>query len=482
MTRIMPFRARPTIKMAVAPGAGAAAASADDAEESATESAASAAAALVSQTASAASAAAALVSETNAETAETNAETAQAAAEAAQAAAEAAQTAAETAETNAETAETNAETAETNAETAQAAAETARDLAQNYAAALRGTSTTSLSIGTGSKVFTTQASKQWALGERLRAASDDGVKIMEGEVTDYTGTALTLDVDYVEDSGTHADWNISITGARGSEGAPGSMSGPVSAVVGNFAAFDDISGTSVDDSGYAPDDFATAAQGTLAGTAVQPARQVISGAGLTGGGDLSADRTLAVGAGTGIVVNADDVAVDIGKQTIWVPASAMIGRTTNGAVVGSVEATTNKNMWKTLDFDSATQEFAQFTVAFPKSWNEGTVTFVPYWSHPSTTTNFGVVFGLAGVAMSDSDPWDVAFGTAQTSTDTGGTTDDVFVGPESAAITIAGTPAVGDIVQFQINRTVADGSDTMAVDARLIGVKVLFTINALKDD
>lgn len=39
-------------------------------------------------------------------------------------------------------------------------------------------------------------------------------------------------------------------------------------------------------------------------------RQVISGAGLTGGGDLSADRTLAVGAGSGITVNADDVALD----------------------------------------------------------------------------------------------------------------------------------------------------------------------------
>ena len=39
-------------------------------------------------------------------------------------------------------------------------------------------------------------------------------------------------------------------------------------------------------------------------------RQIISGAGLTGGGDLSADRTLAVGAGTGITVNADDVALD----------------------------------------------------------------------------------------------------------------------------------------------------------------------------
>jgi hypothetical protein len=43
---------------------------------------------------------------------------------------------------------------------------------------------------------------------------------------------------------------------------------------------------------------------------VASTRQVISGSGLTGGGDLSADRTLVVGAGTGITVNADDVAVD----------------------------------------------------------------------------------------------------------------------------------------------------------------------------
>jgi hypothetical protein len=43
---------------------------------------------------------------------------------------------------------------------------------------------------------------------------------------------------------------------------------------------------------------------------VTTGRLITSGAGLTGGGDLSADRTLAVGAGTGILVNADDVALD----------------------------------------------------------------------------------------------------------------------------------------------------------------------------
>jgi len=170
-----------------------------------------------------------------------------------------------------------------------------------------------------------------------------------------------------------------------------------------------------------------------------------------------------------------------GRETIYIPARGMDPRTTNGAAAGTAEMTTNKNMFSTLDFDAATQEFAQFEIHMPKSWNLGTITFEPNWSHPSTTTNFGVVWALQAVALSNDDAGDVAFGTEQTSTDTGGTTNDRYIGPESAAITVGGTPAAGDIVQFQIKRNVADGSDNMAVDARLHGIRVFFTTNASTD-
>jgi hypothetical protein len=52
------------------------------------------------------------------------------------------------------------------------------------------------------------------------------------------------------------------------------------------------------------------------GATIWTARALIAGAGLTGGGDLSADRTFAVGAGTGITVNADDVALTVPVQVI----------------------------------------------------------------------------------------------------------------------------------------------------------------------
>jgi hypothetical protein len=172
--------------------------------------------------------------------------------------------------------------------------------------------------------------------------------------------------------------------------------------------------------------------------------------------------------------------IGIGKQTVWVPAAAMTSRTTNGAASGTTESTTNKVMNKTLDFDTTTQEFAQFTIAFPKGWNESTVTFIPFWTAASGSG--GVVWGLQGVALSNDDAIDTAFGTAQTSTDTLITALDVHVGPESSAITIAGTPAEGDICYFQINRTVSDGSDTLGVDAKLIGIQLLYTINSNVDD
>lgn len=64
--------------------------------------------------------------------------------------------------------------------------------------------------------------------------------------------------------------------------------------------------------GGAPSEFnhLTNAQVTLVNNSVQNTRQVIAGAGLTGGGDLSSDRTFNVVAGDGsITVGADSIAV-----------------------------------------------------------------------------------------------------------------------------------------------------------------------------
>lgn len=78
-----------------------------------------------------------------------------------------------------------------------------------------GTSTTSLVIGTGSKVFTTQAGLAYTNGARVRASSAANTSNwMEGLAT-YSGTTLTMTSDKTNGSGTLADWSFNIAGAPG---------------------------------------------------------------------------------------------------------------------------------------------------------------------------------------------------------------------------------------------------------------------------
>ncbi len=170
-----------------------------------------------------------------------------------------------------------------------------------------------------------------------------------------------------------------------------------------------------------------------------------------------------------------------GKETMWVPASAMYGATTNGADAQQVETTATRPDLKVLDFDKDTDEFAQFSVAFPKSWNEGTVTYQVYWSPGSTNTG-DCIFGLQGVACADNDTIDVAYGTAVNVTDAGiGTVEDQQISSESGAVTIAGSPAAGEITYFQLFRDANAGGDTFTADARVIGVRIFFTTDAAND-
>mgnify|MGYP003682284455 FL=1 len=169
------------------------------------------------------------------------------------------------------------------------------------------------------------------------------------------------------------------------------------------------------------------------------------------------------------------------KETIWVPAAAMYPSTTNPcADLAQVETTALRPDLKCLDFATGADEFAQFAVAFPKSWNEGTVTYQPFWTVTGTNTGT-VTWQLGGITASNDDSINTAFGTliATTALAHSGTSNDLMVSAESSAVTIAGSPAAGDLVFFQINRDIS--ADNQSGDARLLGVKLFFTTDASND-
>src|SRR6266446_873143 len=119
----------------------------------------------------------------------------------------------------------------------------------------QATSTTSLTIGTGSKTLTVQASKaffvnQWVLIQETSNSANQ----MLGQITAYGGTSLTVSVTATGGSGTHADWTIVLTNSPAAAGyqppvGSGNVAGPGSSTAGHVATFADTTGKVLADGG-----------------------------------------------------------------------------------------------------------------------------------------------------------------------------------------------------------------------------------------
>jgi len=249
---------------------------------------------------------------------------------------------------------------------------------------------------------------------------------------------------------------------------------------------------------FAPEDVATAANTvtftgkTFDANASGNNLSNVETADIASGSKSGSDATLITGtAGTsgvpaewnadGDIVDATDTYTVAGKETLWVPAGAMIPATTSGPAAATLETATNVINIDVLDFDTSADEHAHFNVGFPKSWDLGTVTFQIFWTATTGGTT-GVAFALQGVSLADNVSLDTAYGTAIVVTDDAQTGAlELYVSAESAAVTISETPADDDLVQFRLFRDVSDGNDDLAEDARLIGIKFFFNTDA-KDD
>lgn len=176
--------------------------------------------------------------------------------------------AAATSASNASTSASNAATSASNAATSETNAQT---YANAYGAVFVATSTTSNTIGTGSKSFTVVEATQraFAVGQSIRVArtSAPTTTYMDGVVTAYSHPSLTINVVTSTGSGTHTDWTLSVqagaaagatawavktttyTAVAGdrllndTSGGPWSLTLPASAVLGDTIESVDYAGT-----------------------------------------------------------------------------------------------------------------------------------------------------------------------------------------------------------------------------------------------
>lgn len=166
-------------------------------------------------------------------------------------------------------------------------------------------------------------------------------------------------------------------------------------------------------------------------------------------------------------------------QTIFIPASYMMPNETNGANPVENEYATNDLMRAYINFDGATEQYVSFDWVFPEGWDRSTVKAKFYWSSAAgSTAGDTVEWEIKAVAVGNDDALDVAYGTAQVVSDTllADGISDLHITAATPALTVGGTPALGDMVNFKISRNVG-GTDNMAENARLFGVLIQYLIS-----
>ncbi len=162
---------------------------------------------------------------------------------------------------------------------------------------------------------------------------------------------------------------------------------------------------------------------------------------------------------------------------IWVPAGAMIPHVTNGAEAKQEEYATNDVMVEYLSFDGSNAEYGTVNITMPLNWDAGTIKAKFYWDAATGASGAdGVVWGISGVSLTEADAIDAAAGTPQKVTDVVTAVGKMHISGATPAMTIAGSPAAGHMIHFIVYRNPGDGSDTMAEDAKLIGVLIQYKI------
>lgn len=167
----------------------------------------------------------------------------------------------------------------------------------------------------------------------------------------------------------------------------------------------------------------------------------------------------------------------IGLQTIFFPAGALYARLTNGATANTTQPTNTKTI-NSFDFDPSTVEFVQLEVEMPNSWNGGQIQVRLSWIADTASTN-SVVWNVQGSSIASGETENVVFEGAVAVTQANGG-DTIRNVTNDIPLTIS-TAAADELITLQISRDATNGSDDLAVDARLRSVRIHYTTTSSAD-
>lgn len=164
----------------------------------------------------------------------------------------------------------------------------------------------------------------------------------------------------------------------------------------------------------------------------------------------------------------------IGMQDMYVGADQMYPTFVSGCADISrsylAPATIN-----TLDFDSGSEENAQYSFSFPRTWDNSPIQTKVYWT-VSGSQSGSVVWGIKAAAYSNAFSLTASFSTEYlvSSSITGSV---LNVSPYTAYITPSGSIQTGSLIIINVARKVNDANDNLNTDAKMIGISVKYATN-----
>jgi len=164
----------------------------------------------------------------------------------------------------------------------------------------------------------------------------------------------------------------------------------------------------------------------------------------------------------------------IGMQDMYVGADQMYPTFVSGCadITRSYLAPATIN---TLDFDSGSEENAQHSFSFPRTWDNSPIQTKVYWT-VSGSQSGSVVWGIKAAAYSNAFSLTASFSTEYlVSSSISGSS--LNISPYTAYITPSGSIQTGSLIIINVARKVNNANDNLDTDARMIGISIKYATN-----
>jgi len=275
---------------------------------------------------------------------------------------------------------------------------------------------------------------------------NQALKAADGSGTDKAGANFTLEGGQGTGTGAGGTFYIATAKARTTASTVNPYTNWFSVDANGAVAVSNITGTATSLAGFT-------SSNTLAGVGI--------GTGLA----MSGTNLTATGTFTGIL---RDFSIEPGAM-FPAPTAATLTQYTNSV---------NETLSDAWVFADAATQATRFAITLPDVWNVGTVKLKLYvtssGTNVATTTN--LVWGVKAGSLAPLEALtNAVFGTQVFVTnglDTVGNVMQVFTTP---AITVGGSPAVGDSLWFDISRQGSNGSDTWTNTVLLLKARLQYT-------